>query len=165
LLLVAEIDCAVGVGGKELLTARLRRPDGFRGTPIFADDRGSPFPLPNNALLPDHFGGDVDDLSPCSIYPDPLEPSGRVFVLKVTDFSRCGVLKRDVSIDAVYTIRVSSQSRQQLIFGFQGFINVRIWFPQLAGVVMLSDQEVIIMCKPPQSTVTQSKTAGFAGTM
>ena len=47
----------------------------------------------------------------------------------------------------------------------QGFIHVRIWFPQLPGVVMLSDQEVIIMCKPPSPTITQSKTAGFAGSM
>lgn len=48
---------------------------------------------------------------------------------------------------------------------FQGFVHVRIWFPQLPGVVMLSDQEVIIMCKPPAATVVQSKAAGFAGSM
>ena len=48
---------------------------------------------------------------------------------------------------------------------FQGFINVRVWFPKLPGVVMMSDQEVIIMCKPPERVVTQNKAAGFAGAL
>ena len=47
----------------------------------------------------------------------------------------------------------------------QGFINVRVWFPKLPGVVMMSDQEVIIMCKPPERVVTQNKAAGFAGAL
>ena len=47
----------------------------------------------------------------------------------------------------------------------QGFINVRVWFPKLPGVVMMSDQEVIIMCKPPDRVVTQNKAAGFAGAL
>ena len=51
------------------------------------------------------------------------------------------------------------------VFFFKGFVNVRIWFPQLPGIVMMSDQEVIIMCKPPQSTVVQNMAAGFAGSM
>lgn len=46
---------------------------------------------------------------------------------------------------------------------FQGFVHVRIWFPQFPGVVMQSDQELIIMCKPPEPTVIQNKAAGFAG--
>ncbi len=45
----------------------------------------------------------------------------------------------------------------------QGFVNVRIWFPRLPGVVMMSDQEVIIMCKPAESVVTRKKAAAFAG--
>ena len=45
----------------------------------------------------------------------------------------------------------------------QGFINVRIWFPKLPGVVMMSDQEVIIMCKPPEPVVTSRKAASYAG--
>lgn len=45
----------------------------------------------------------------------------------------------------------------------QGFVHVRIWFPQFPGVVMQSDQELIIMCKPPEPTVIQNKAAGFAG--
>lgn len=40
---------------------------------------------------------------------------------------------------------------------------MRIWFPQFPGVVMQSDQELIIMCKPPEPTVIQNKAAGFAG--
>jgi len=90
----------VGTGGKELLTARLRRPEGFRGTPIFADDRGSP----NNPLTSPRDPASLiaqeilnKDTSPCQIFPDTLEPSGRVFKLRVTDFSQCGVLKRNVS--------------------------------------------------------------------
>ncbi|CAG7830945.1 unnamed protein product [Allacma fusca] len=129
---VADIDCAVGTGGKELLTARLRKPDGFRGSPIFADDRGT--------AVRDVAQDIAKDL-PCQIQHDPTDASGRVYVLRVTDFTECGVLKRN------------------------GFIHVRVWFPQLPGVVMLSDQEVIIMCKPPQPTVTQSKAAGFAGSI
>ena len=45
----------------------------------------------------------------------------------------------------------------------QGFITVRIWFPKLQGVVMMSDQEVIIMCKPVDQTVERWTTEGFAG--
>lgn len=35
---------------------------------------------------------------PCQIFPDPTDSSGRVFVLRVADFTQCGVLKRNVSI-------------------------------------------------------------------
>ena len=45
----------------------------------------------------------------------------------------------------------------------QGFVNVRLWFPQLPGVVMMSDQEVIIMCKPTQATVVEEHVSAFAG--
>lgn len=44
-------------------------------------------------------------------------------------------------------------------------MHVRIWFPQFPGVVMQSDQELIIMCKPPEPTVIQNKAAGFAGSL
>ena len=40
---------------------------------------------------------------------------------------------------------------------------MRIWFPKLPGVVMMSDQEVIIMCKPPEPVVTSRKAASYAG--
>jgi hypothetical protein len=47
----------------------------------------------------------------------------------------------------------------------QGFVHVRIWFPQFPGVVMMSDQELIIMCKPPEPTIIENKAAGFAGSL
>jgi hypothetical protein len=82
----------VGTGGKELLTARLRRPDGFRGTPIFADDRGSNPKDPASIIAQEILNKD----SPCHIVADPTDTTGRVFKLRVTDFSQCGVLKRNV---------------------------------------------------------------------
>ncbi len=86
---VADIDCAVGTSGKELFTARLRRPDGFRGTPIFADDRGG--------AIKDYVVQELQD-GPCVILPDVSDSSGRVFKMRITDFTRCGVLKRNVRI-------------------------------------------------------------------
>lgn len=47
----------------------------------------------------------------------------------------------------------------------QGFVHVRVWFPQFPGVVMMSDQELIIMCKPPEPTIIENKAAGFAGSL
>lgn len=47
----------------------------------------------------------------------------------------------------------------------KGFVHVRIWFPQFPGVVMQSDQELIIMCKPPEPTIIENKAAGFAGSL
>lgn len=54
---------------------------------------------------------------------------------------------------------------QCLYFHIQGFVHVRIWFPQFPGVVMQSDQELIIMCKPPEPTIIENKAAGFAGSL
>jgi hypothetical protein len=51
------------------------------------------------------------------------------------------------------------------IYVLQGFVHVRIWFPQFPGVVMMSDQELIIMCKPPEPTIIENKAAGFAGSL
>ena len=52
----------------------------------------------------------------CSIRPVAEDSSGLLYDLLVTDFSSCGVITRN------------------------GFISLRIWFPQLPGVVMMSDQ-------------------------
>ncbi|CAG0885433.1 unnamed protein product [Darwinula stevensoni] len=124
---VADIDCYYGTDSHEgeRLSARLRKPEGFRGYPTFADDR--------------RVDPQVD--GQCQIRPDPSDPTGLIYNLLITDLKRCGVLKRN------------------------GFINVRIWFPQLPGIVMMSDQEVIIMCKPPQATVVENRAAGFAGSI
>ncbi|KAI4487316.1 hypothetical protein M0804_005465 [Polistes exclamans] len=121
---ISEIQCSGAGSAADLLTAKIRRPIGFRGAPLFADDRSA------NPLIDIH----------CQIRPDPNDPQEDNYFLKVTDFSRCGVLKRN------------------------GFIHLRIWFPAFPGVVMLADQELILMCRPPEPTLLRHKAAGFAGT-
>ncbi|XP_055712270.1 uncharacterized protein LOC129807197 [Phlebotomus papatasi] len=123
---VTDIQCSFASQGSSVgdtITAHLKKPMGFKGTPLFADDR---------SINPEN---DVN----CIIKPDLNDPTELGYLLKILDFSRCGVLRRN------------------------GFVHVRIWFPQFPGVVMQSDQELIIMCKPPEPTVIQNKAAGFAG--
>ncbi|XP_024083098.1 uncharacterized protein LOC106663019 isoform X2 [Cimex lectularius] len=130
---VSDIECTfgssesggVGRTGVDSMTARLRRPEGFKGDPLFADDRAID-PLTHPA---------------CRITPDLSDIHRQSYLLQVTDFSRCGVLRRN------------------------GFVHVRVWFPQFPGVVMMSDQELIIMCKPPEPTIIENKAAGFAGSL
>lgn len=66
---------------EDLIVARLKRPAGFKGPPLFADDR---------SVSPetDRF---------CQIRQDKNDPAELTFDLRITDFSRCGVLKRNVS--------------------------------------------------------------------
>ncbi|KAL4712038.1 hypothetical protein ACJJTC_003705 [Scirpophaga incertulas] len=123
---VTDIQCTFSSGGSGLrdsVTALLRKPEGFRGAPLFADDRATD---PTVDLV-------------CQIRPEPDDPTELLYRLRITDFTRCGVLKRN------------------------GFVHVRVWFPQFPGVVMQSDQELIIMCKPPEPTIIENKAAGFAG--
>ncbi|XP_001601983.1 uncharacterized protein LOC100117856 isoform X2 [Nasonia vitripennis] len=121
---VSDIQCSGASSTSDLLTAKIRRPIGFRGGPLFADDRAA------DPLVDIH----------CQIRPDPNDPQEDNYFLKVTDFTRCGILKRN------------------------GFIHLRIWFPAFPGVVMLADQELILMCRPPEPTLLRHKAAGFAGT-
>ncbi|XP_034180401.1 uncharacterized protein LOC117604448 [Osmia lignaria lignaria] len=121
---VSDIQCSGAGSAADLLTAKIKRPVGFRGAPLFADDRSA------NPLTDIH----------CQIRPDPNDPQEDNYFLKVTDFTRCGILKRN------------------------GFIHLRIWFPAFPGVVMLADQELILMCRPPEPTLLRHKAAGFAGT-
>lgn len=65
-----------------MITARLKKPVGFKGSPLFADDRNA-HPETDRA---------------CSIRPESNDPDNIAFTLKITDFTRCGVLKRNVSI-------------------------------------------------------------------
>lgn len=123
-----DVQCAFSTQAPsvgDLITAKLKKPVGFKGSPLFADERSV----------------DPEIDYSCSIKPDLNDPTELSYDLKITDFSRCGVLKRN------------------------GFVHVRIWFPQFPGVVMQSDQELIIMCKPPEPTVIQNKAAGFAGSL
>lgn len=66
------------------MTALLRKPESFRGAPLFADDRATD-PV-------------VDTI--CQIRPEPEDPTGLLYRLKITDFTKCGVLKRNVSINS-----------------------------------------------------------------
>ncbi|XP_022830098.1 uncharacterized protein LOC111358933 isoform X1 [Spodoptera litura] len=123
---VTDIQCTFASGGtglRDSVAALLRKPEGFRGAPLFADDRATD-PVTDPV---------------CQIRPEPEDPTGLLYRLRITDFTRCGVLKRN------------------------GFVHVRVWFPQFPGVVMQSDQELIIMCKPPEPTIIENKAAGFAG--
>lgn len=126
-IIVTEIQCTFAsgnsIGARDSILAKLKKPDGFKGGPLFADDRGV----------------DPETDLHCQIRPDVTDPIGLKYNLRITDFSRCGVLKRN------------------------GFVHVRVWFPQFPGVVMQSDQELIIMCKPPEPTIIENKAAGFAG--
>lgn len=82
---VSDIQCTFsGLGdgkGRDSIAAKLRKPEGFRGSPLFADDRN------------------VDPLMDlaCQIRPDPSDPTELTYNLLITDFNRCGVLKRNVS--------------------------------------------------------------------
>jgi len=127
---VSDINCSFGEVSvetnsriKQLLSAVLKRPEDFQGSPIFADDRG------------------INPLTDSECQIRPLDEEGQTYRLLINDLDKCGILVKN------------------------GFINVRVWFPKLPGVVMMSDQEVIIMCKPPERVVTQNKAAGFAGAL
>lgn len=65
----------------DVITARLKKPAGFKGAPLFADDRS--------------VNPDTDRA--CSIRPESGDPDNIAYVLKITDFMRCGVLKRNVN--------------------------------------------------------------------
>jgi hypothetical protein len=83
---VTEIQCTFAngnsIGSRDSILAKLRKPDGFKGNPLFADDRGV----------------DPETDHVCQIRPDLSDPTGLKYNLKISDFSRCGVLKRNVRI-------------------------------------------------------------------
>ena len=67
------------------------------------------------------------------------DTEGLLYGLRVSDLTSCGVVTRN------------------------GFVSLRIWFPKLPRVVMMSDQEVIIMCKPPQAPPSSQQQVSMAG--
>lgn len=80
---MSEIQCSVASASSstpDILTARLKKPSGFKGAPLFADDR---------SVNPE---ADRE----CSIQPEVNDPDSLAYTLKITDFKRCGVLKRNV---------------------------------------------------------------------
>lgn len=82
---VSDILCTFsGMGdskSRDSIAAKLRKPEGFRGSPLFADDRNAD-PLTDSS---------------CQIRPDLTDATELTYNLLITDFSRCGVLKRNVS--------------------------------------------------------------------
>lgn len=98
---VSELQCSFASqgGSRDQISARLRKPGGFRGSPLFADDRR------------------VDPATDpyCQIRLDPSDPTDMTYNMLVNDFSRCGVVKRNVSIKSIcfpfiffYNIRIHS---------------------------------------------------------
>lgn len=66
---------------KQKMVARLKKPEYFRGHPLFADDlKVNPYTDPY-----------------CSIVPEPGDKSARIYRLTITDLSRCGVSHHSVS--------------------------------------------------------------------
>lgn len=92
---MSEIQCTFGsgnnIGTRDSIVAKLRKPDVFKGSPLFADDRSV----------------DPDTDAACQIRPDIGDPSGLRYSLKITDFSRCGVLKRNVSISEFFSSTIA----------------------------------------------------------
>ncbi|XP_046453557.1 uncharacterized protein LOC124201131 [Daphnia pulex] len=109
---------------KQKMVARLKKPEYFRGHPLFADDlKVNPYTDPY-----------------CSIVPEPGDKSARIYRLTITDLSRCGVSHHS------------------------GYVHVRIWFPLLPGAMTSHDQEVILVCKPPESTILTHKVSELSST-
>ncbi|CAH0694082.1 unnamed protein product [Spodoptera exigua] len=82
LLSMTDIQCTFASGGtglRDSVAALLRKPEGFRGAPLFADDRATD-PVTDPV---------------CQIRPEPEDPTGLLYRLRITDFTRCGVLKRN----------------------------------------------------------------------
>lgn len=160
---VSDIQCSGAGSAADLLTAKIKRPVGFRGTPLFADDRSA------NPLADIH----------CQIRPDPNDPQEDNYFLKVTDFSRCGILKRNVShrsrvtrnwflwgvtmmrssCDLLLTLhKRTERSIRRLHTRWQ--LLIRNWFPFIAGGInrtlyIQSDQALlsgIIECRYDSST-------------
>lgn len=81
---MSEIQCSFATptsSTQDMITARLKKPNGFKGAPLFADDRS--------------VNPEID--RDCSIRPEVSDPDSLAYTLKITDFTRCGVLKRNVS--------------------------------------------------------------------
>lgn len=80
---MTDIQCtfaSTGSGIRDSVTALLRKPEGFRGAPLFADDRTTD-PL-------------ADPM--CQIRPETEDPTALLYRLRIADFTKCGVLKRNV---------------------------------------------------------------------
>jgi hypothetical protein len=93
---VADIECSFGEISSDSnqrinqkLTAKLKKPEGFKGSPIFADERKV----------------DPSVHPACQIRPDEEDPKKLTFLLKINDLTQCGVLIKNVSYINAYTCR------------------------------------------------------------
>lgn len=69
------------ISPKQKMVARLKKPEYFRGHPLFADDlKVNPYTDPY-----------------CSIVPESGDKSARIYRLTITNLSRCGVTHHSVS--------------------------------------------------------------------
>lgn len=98
---MSEIQCSFATSSSstvDMITARLKKPVGFKGSPLFADDRGV----------------DPETDKACSIRPESSDPNSIAYVLKIADFSRCGVLKRNVNFRFIsFCVREKLTHRQK----------------------------------------------------
>ena len=84
---VQKIECSFGEVSVEnnrrinqILSARLTKPEGFQGSPIFADDRS--------------INPETDPI--CSIRNDPKDKNKLTYQLLISDLEKCGVLVKNV---------------------------------------------------------------------
>lgn len=101
--IVSEIQCSFATptsSTQDLITARLKKPNGFKGAPLFADDRS--------------VNPETDRT--CSIRPEINDPDSLAYTLKISDFTRCGVLKRNVRKSIHYYFRFSILFNQIIVY-------------------------------------------------
>lgn len=80
---MSDIQCSFSSQGSstiDSITARLKKPVGFKGAPLFADDRKV----------------NPESDRTCMIRKEINDPDEITYNLKILDFARCGVLKRNV---------------------------------------------------------------------
>ena len=92
---VAEIECSFGEISSDSnqrinqkLTAKLKKPEGFKGSPIFADERKV-----DPSVHPE-----------CQIRPDEADPKKISYLLKINDLTQCGVLIKNVCYCLVFLL-------------------------------------------------------------
>ena len=99
---MAEIECSFGEISldsnqriNQKLTAKLKKPEGFKGSPIFADERKV-----DPSVHPD-----------CQIRPDEADQKKLTFLLKINDLTQCGVLIKNVSYISSYALLSNAMMR------------------------------------------------------
>lgn len=111
---VTEIQCTFSntnsLGSRDSIVAKLKKPDGFRGSPLFADDRAV----------------DPDNDPSCQIRADHTDPTGLRYNLRITDFTRCGVLKRNVSLKIFNIHQICGRSKKSRVLVLISLLCIKI---------------------------------------